>query len=567
MKLEGKDIAELINELDDGFISLDVFDSAIVETNRSVDGYASPNDVKKVAIRKVVEGASSEQWLQQLLKAVLNSDRTENNERLRSLITQLLDKYASSPRSILKKALVIQSLAQADAGRNKRVFEELIRPACAAAGFDADKTINYPPETMKKPINSPIFGHPMVVVDLGNLGAPNPNTLIEIGFRLSTGRPILCFADKALPADIPSHLPAREEILEIDPANPGASVNEMASRLSTSFARGKEEGSEQGWVSEHPWVDWQLSVKNPEKSEYLFANDKAASLYGVASTDEIIGHFVDDVDNRQLYAFMDTAYKDVFLEEQWKIIGRIIRTRVSLDTTATWPLIFSKRQGFDEIHLPVIANYKYDELSESFVFRTVFLRIGRWCTKDFAERSIENQRLPALFRSIYENDFFLCYDTADFDQAESLKTRLTTIGFKVWWPSDEHNSEVDADLSAASLKRALAKSRIAAVLVGSRDRGRWGGQELDDALYKHCEAKKPLILCLLPSATSLEPQVNDWLGKRYKQLLGAPLYMKAESVMDLLSNASRPLGIMSGTSNSLSRILREVMKLMRLSGN
>ena len=105
MKLEGKDIAELINELDDGFITLDAFDSAIVETNRSVDGYAGPNDVKKVAIRKVVEGASSEQWLQQLLKAVLNSDRTENNERLRSLITQLLDKYASSPQSILKLSL------------------------------------------------------------------------------------------------------------------------------------------------------------------------------------------------------------------------------------------------------------------------------------------------------------------------------------------------------------------------------------------------------------------------------------------------------------------------------
>ena len=128
---------------------------------------------------------------------------------------------------------------------------------------------------------------------------------------------------------------------------------------------------------------------------------------------------------------------------------------------------------------------------------------------------------------------------------------------------------MDADLPAANLKAELGKSRIAAVLVGSRDRGRWGKPELDDALCKHCESKKPLILFLLPNASDLEPKLNDWLGQRYKRLLGNPLYVKWPSVMDLLSNAtSRPLGIMSGdmTPNSLSRILREVLKLLHLPG-
>ena len=400
MQLEGKDVAELIEALDDGFINLEVFDTAIVETKRTVDRYAARSDLKKDAIRKVVEGASSEHWMPQLLEAVLNSGRTRSNEDLRGLIKQLLKKCTSGSQTVLKKALVIQSIGQAGAReRNDRVFEELIRPACAAAGFDAEQAANYSPERMRKPINSPLFGHPMVVADLGNLGTSSPNTLIDVGFRLSTGKPILCFADKPSPADIPSHLPAKEEILEIDPVNPKVSLEELASRIRTSFARGKDEGPEQGWVSEHPWVDWKLALKKGEISEYQYANDKAAALYGLGNADEIIGYPVDDVDSR-LTAFMDADYKAAFLEEQDKILGRIIKRRVSLDTAATWPLIFTQHPSSDlrnEIYLPIIANYKYDESSESFVFRTVFLRIGEWAAKDFAERRVENRRILRFF--------------------------------------------------------------------------------------------------------------------------------------------------------------------------
>jgi hypothetical protein len=103
LQLEGKDVAELIEALDDGFINLEVFDTAIVETKRTVDRYAARSDLKKDAIRKVVEGASSEHWMPQLLEAVLNSGRTQSNEDLRGLIKQLLKKYTSGSQTILKR--------------------------------------------------------------------------------------------------------------------------------------------------------------------------------------------------------------------------------------------------------------------------------------------------------------------------------------------------------------------------------------------------------------------------------------------------------------------------------
>jgi hypothetical protein len=538
--LEWRVVRDLIKRRQPSTVMIFRFDMTEVPGLFSIDGYVWIGDRKPEDVASLIQ------------------------ERFRSLAG------TSPTQGILKKALVIQSIGQADnRERNGRVFGELIRPACAAAGFDADEAGNYSPESMRKPISSPLFRHPMVVADLGNLSTGSPNTLIDVGFRLSTGRPILCFADKPLPVDIPSHLPAKGEILEIDPGNPRASLKELASRIGESFARGKEEGPEQGWASEHPLVDWQLAMEENKISRYLYANDKAAALYGLASVDEIIGHPVDDVDN-QLYALMDPAYTAPFLEEQKKMILSIIDKRrvlqkQALNTAATYPLIFSQHPMIsdlrNEIYLPVIANYKYDKSSESYVFRTVFLRIGQWAAKDFSERSVEDRRIPALFRKIYEYDFFLCYDTADFDQAETLKIGLTRIGFKVWWP-DNHNSNIDADLPAPSLKAELAKARIAAVLVGSRDRGRWGKPDLDNALYKHCEAQKPLILFLLPIVSGLEPTLNDWLGQPYKRLLGNPLYVKWPSVMELLSNATSQLGPMP--SNSLSRIFREILKLLHL---
>jgi hypothetical protein len=102
------------------------------------------------------------------------------------------------------------------------------------------------------------------------------------------------------------------------------------------------------------------------------------------------------------------------------------------------------------------------------------------------------------------------------------------------------------------------------VLVGSRDRGRWGRLELDDALYKHCESQKPLILFLLSDASGLEPDLNNWLGKRYKWVLPEPLYVVLPGPLDL--KGPDIMGLLSGHlgSKSFKRILSEVVKLLRL---
>jgi hypothetical protein len=87
--------------------------------------------------------------------------------------------------------------------------------------------------TLTEPIISTLFGYPLVVADLGNLSSVSPNVMIEVGFRLSTGRPILFLADAC-------------------------------------STRETDQGKEQGWVSEHPWVDWRWSLNSAPV--YLNAN-------------------------------------------------------------------------------------------------------------------------------------------------------------------------------------------------------------------------------------------------------------------------------------------------------
>ena len=499
-----------------------------------------------------------------------------NQGAVRRMVESVRNKFPNNPSKaflddllvlppapkLIKKAFVIQPIGEgAVRERNDRVFEELIRPACAAAGFDAERVINESNKSITEPIISPLFGHPVAVADLGNLSTVDPNVMIEAGFRLSTGRPILFLADAPLPDVVPSHLPRdRDRILVIDPGDPKARLNELVWQVRARSTRETEQGKEQGWVSEHPWVDWQWSFDSAPV--YLNANAKAAALYGLANVNEIIGHEVDEVDGR-LFEFMDPNYKEAFVDEQKAIFGRImasLREREPLTTAATLPLIFCRHPDTDKlksIHYPLIVNYKVDKENSSVVFRTVFLRIDEWCARDLAERTLSDRKIPSLFRESrhYEFDFFLCYDASDFHQALQLKQLLINSGFSVWWPFQWKlkGSSVPTD----KLRTNLAKSRIAAVLIGAGGSGRWGEGELDDALYKHCELRKPLILFLLPDASNLQPE--DWLGPRYATLLPDPLYLNWPD-----EDAVNKLLVPGATPSFLERILAEVVKLLRL---
>lgn len=464
------------------------------------------------------------------------------------------------PRPNLKNAFVIQSIGKpgsATRERSDRMMRELIGPACDAAGFNPERADKYPKETITEPIISALFGHPLVVADLGNLNSLSANVLIEVGFRISTGKPIVFLADAPLPDALPLHLSNRR-IIPVDPANMEASQAELQKQLLEFQVRTED----RGWHSEHVYVDWRL-IRKEKKGVYSEANVKAAEFYGCNDVDQIIGHDVEEVDNR-LYSFMDDDHKEAFLAEQETIINGITASVMMgrpFNSHATVPLIFSRHPSdkYNEtVHLPVIVNYKYDESSDSIVFRTVYLHIDRWCASDLADRVTANRKIPDLFRESrnYEHDFFLCFDSADFQQAMQLQMILSRYSFRVWWPGIDYTARRDRAIANQKLLAGLAKSRIAAVVIGANGRGRWGAGELDEALYKHCAMRKPLLLIVLPTAEDVDP--DNCLGDRYAEVVTDPLHLMWPDNDDSVASLIR------GSSTSLlERIVTELAKLLR----
>lgn len=80
-------------------------------------------------------------------------------------------------------------------GRVAAVFDELIAPACERAGFNPRRA-NELPGDRKQVIAENLAGAPLVIAYLGNPATGwNSNVILEVGFRLATGMPLVMLSD------------------------------------------------------------------------------------------------------------------------------------------------------------------------------------------------------------------------------------------------------------------------------------------------------------------------------------------------------------------------------------
>src|SRR6516164_1413942 len=94
-----------------------------------------------------------------------------------------------------KIAYVIQSAgSNGRLGRAEHVYRSIIVPACGRTGYVPQREQDLPRGEVLKPIISPLYNAPLVVADLGKPPLKT-HALIQVGFRLSTGRPTLFLAD------------------------------------------------------------------------------------------------------------------------------------------------------------------------------------------------------------------------------------------------------------------------------------------------------------------------------------------------------------------------------------
>jgi S1-C subfamily serine protease len=447
----------------------------------------------------------------------------------------------SGPR---KKAFVVQAVGAEESverQRAERVFNELIEPACSEAGYEAVRAHTLNTATLTKPIVSALFTDPLVVADLG-VPPWNANVMLEVGFRLATGRSIVFLADKRAES-VPPPLQLRDARIHfVDSGVP----RDSQSVLRESILKCRPIAHEQAWESQYAIIDFRLSHREPGESVVTYANLAAAEIYGFPTVDDLIGRPLAGVEEL-LNKAIPQIHREKYLRDQLAMEGAINKwmatkketaeaagekndhasghRETALKAVAEYPLWFRGHNvpaQNGRVYLPILGLHKYDRAKDAVMMRVFFMDVTEWVTQDPGTRPISDVlELPSIFREVtkYKYDFCLCYDSNDLSAANALIDKLKQLEFSVW-PRSRMEPEEDQDISSAEAIGALLKSRIVVVLTGKTGIGRWGNGEWDDALYKYCSASRPL------ACVRVHPKWRGFVASKYHDILGECVYLK-----------------------------------------
>src|SRR5262245_3688274 len=195
-----------------------------------------------------------------------------------------------------KQAFVIQHVGRQiseERRRAERVMNSIIQPACKKTGYEPVRADQLPAKSIVVPIISALSASHMVITDLGS--PPwKANVLMEIGFRLANGRPIVFLSDiEPDPSILPLHLQDKR-ILQINFDQP---VQDNITSL-CEYIKDQERDMDEGWQSDYPIVEFSVPLQNPKEACFIYANQAAAMLYGVDDRSDLLAMSVEDADDQ-----------------------------------------------------------------------------------------------------------------------------------------------------------------------------------------------------------------------------------------------------------------------------
>ncbi len=280
--------------------------------------------------------------------------------------------------------------------RNPRiaeVMEKMIVPACKRTNFLPRRADRIPGPDRIAVIKEQLATAPLVIAYLGQPSPHwNADVILEIGFRLSTGKPLVMINEAPAPAPdgsipslkalLPFYLLHRTTV-EIAP-NPQNSLDRLVSEISLA----RHDHPEGKWSSTHPKLELQFTNLRTDL-RLNEASPEAKELFGLdneSETHQLLG-VMDRLRQR-----MDDAQFKAYLHEQSALLSRIQAQSAGFADPqespslplARVPLIFKnpalepdrKPQG----HLPVLIRYSFDR--GLIKLRTMFIPVSESLRKD-----------------------------------------------------------------------------------------------------------------------------------------------------------------------------------------
>ena len=294
------------------------------------------------------------------------------------------DACRTLPRGV-RRGFVITPMGEPNSREwehSKFVYEKLVAPACRR--LVPRCVVVHPGEQAGSDvwgdISNTLFSADHVVAYLGS-HPWNPNVMVEVGYRLATGKPLVILAPRGrLPFDLQNH---RTIMLPEDPTSMGpaaieTTVNEVVRLMA------ERETQDLGWADLRPTATIELDLRDVPVREHRIgdASQQTADLFDMPRM-HLIGMAPEDL-MEHLGSLMDREQYEAFLQEQALLYGQVDALSVAKRPVyAEVPIFLTKHPDprfFHRAFLPAILTH--ERVDDRLLTRVVYLDVSRHLRMD-----------------------------------------------------------------------------------------------------------------------------------------------------------------------------------------
>ena len=259
------------------------------------------------------------------------------------------------------------------------VYNNFIKPACDSAGY---RPVRADMMTSRKMVPEMMESLETAYLVLAYLGYPKPswnsNVMLEVGFRLATGQPMVFLRDRTtgekedpLPFDLKDDrctaLPRFDDKIEDE---------DRAAYVKTIRLQMKEAAPETyAWKSPHPFAAIEIHTDDHEKNRYIECSDDLEELFEFT---QIAGTKLQIVIDH-LLSKMPEYQRDPFLKEQADLVAQLNMganpyTNEKIKIEASVPIVFEQHEKYaGRAFLPVIM--RHSSYGNTLRLRVIYLDV------------------------------------------------------------------------------------------------------------------------------------------------------------------------------------------------
>lgn len=286
----------------------------------------------------------------------------------------------------LEQCFVICPLGD-DLPRVSDVFDRLIVPGCARAGFTARRATDLPGDR-KSVIAEQLLNSGLVIAYLGSPEQWNDNVILEVGIRLATALPLIILSDSLEDGREPDYqrlLPfqiVHQNVITV-PRNPEQRTQKLIDEISNSRAR-----DAQAWESPNPVIEFRY--RTFDEVIITDANETARTVFGADNV--LKGQTVEHLRN-YMNSHCDPAQMAARGEEQMALLDALLAHAIRGRTAAKgWkpprariPIVLNNADvdpatGKPIGYLPIVLRYHFDQ--QFTRVRYLYLRVSAAMKKD-----------------------------------------------------------------------------------------------------------------------------------------------------------------------------------------